>query len=111
MPTIIHSCGSHWHGEAQSSIDDLMAVLETEPLDLKFEQYGNYISPNWGRNGILDPELNEQARRDRMFGFWGNFANRSFVFNIHTNDRALIRKLGNAIRSNQRRQKTANPAF
>jgi hypothetical protein len=64
--------------------------LEREPLDPSFEPYGNFII-------TIDLVL-----RDGEVQFFGNFANVSHAFDIRTKDTALIARLTQAIRANQR---------
>lgn len=105
--TKIESNGSKWAAEAPDSIDQLLAVLASEPLDSSFEQYGNFIITNprhcvyLGRNKYqeLDP-IYPDASATRFFG---NFANVSHVFNIDTDEPELVATLTAAIRANQKR--------
>lgn len=103
MKTEIISNGSRWAGQAPATIEELLNILTTEPLDPRFERYGNFI--NWlgsEQTGILDPQLRQQAKAENVFRFWGNFLNISHVFRIDTNDRSLIRHIARAIRANQK---------
>lgn len=84
--TTVVSNGSRWADEAPTTVDALLAVLATEPLDPSFERYGNFVL-TFNTKGAAH--------------FWGNFANRSHVFDIHTTDRALAATLRRAIRQNQ----------
>ena len=87
--TKIKSNGSKWYGEQPDSIEKLLEVLETEPLDKSFERYGNFYEPTEGISGSIN--------------FFGNFFTVSHVFNIDTNDIKLIKKLANAIENNKKR--------
>lgn len=84
MITII-SNGGTWAGEPPDSIDQLLAVLAREPLDPRFEPYGNFV-------------IHEHPPVVR---FWGNFFHVSHVFAIDTDEPALIARLTEAIRANQ----------
>lgn len=101
--TIIKSNGSHWAGEDQDTISELLEVLSREPLDSTFERYGNFIYWLGGSNGFENPKSRANAKLQGMFNIWGNFRHVSHVFNIETNDRELIRSLGRAICANKRR--------
>lgn len=104
--TKIELNGSRWAGESPATIEELLEVLESEPLDPSFERYGNFVISNpqhcvyigHGRyqdTGAIYP--GEDVRR-----YFGNFARVSHVFNIDTTDPELIAKLTAAIRANQR---------
>ena len=85
--TTITSNGSKWYGEAPDSIDKLVEVLKGHTLDPRFTEYGsNFIVADVG-----------------SVRFFGNFHNLSHVFNIRTDDPAIIAKLTRAIRENLRR--------
>lgn len=79
--TEIVSNGSGYIG----TVDDLLARLATATLDPTFEKYGNFV---------------HRTRADGVTYFFGNFANYSHVFNINTNDPAVITPLRRAIREN-----------
>lgn len=105
----IESNGSKWHGDAPDSIDQLLAVLASEPLDPSFEEYGNFVTKNLrgcvylGRGRYRDTDLiyPEAPNTQR---FWGNFANLSHVFCIDTDEPETIAALTTAIRANQKRE-------
>lgn len=101
--TNIKSNGSHFAGAGPDTIEQLLAVLKDEPLDRTFENYGNFVYALGGRHGYEDPELRREAKELRAVNFFGNFFKLSHVFNIETNDPAVIRPLVKAIRANQRR--------
>ena len=86
MTTIIDN-GSNWAGGEPDTLDDLCAVLKSEPLNRDFEAFGNFI-------------LADDAP---VIRFWGNFANVSHVFSIDSDDPAVIERLTKAIRENQQR--------
>lgn len=79
------------------TLDDLIKVLSEEPLDRRFEAYGNFV--------LIEPELARGGRMEGETMFWGNFFTVSYVFRITaTNDETeTIAKLTAAIRENQRR--------
>ena len=94
MTTIIHN-GSHWAGEEPDTLDELCAVLASEPLNRDFEAFGNFaLHPVEYTDGRVDSSITR---------FWGNFANVSHVFNIDSDDPAVIERLTKAIRENQQR--------
>lgn len=86
--TTIISNGSHFLGEPQDTIAQLLRVLATEPLDHTFEKFGNFILP---------------PRDGHPVRFWGNFAHLAHVFEIDTDDPYVIALLTQAIRTNQER--------
>lgn len=83
--TNIISNGSKWAGEPLDTIEDLCAVLQSNPLDRTFEGFGNFV--------LADP--------DEPVRFWGNFFDLSHVFSIDTDDPAIIARLTALIRANQ----------
>lgn len=85
MATNIISNGSHWMGESEDTIEQLIAVLETQPLDPTFETCGNFVFTD------DDPETH----------FFGNFYTVSHVFRLDTDDAALIERLTSLIRANK----------
>jgi len=85
--TIIHSNGSKWYGELSDTIEKLLEVLAEEPLDRKFEAYGDFC--------YSLEDLSGGVR------FFGNFFELSHVFRIDTNDLDLIKKLAAAIDTNK----------
>ncbi len=89
MTTHIESNGSKWLGQAPDPISVLIEVLGKHPLDRSFEAYGNFIR---------EPDTAHDAT-----GFFGNFLTLSHVFNIRTDDTAVIDALTHAIRANQQR--------
>lgn len=110
--TIIHSNGSRWAGEKDASIEELFAILAEYPLRRDLEACGDFIVEGpicvW-QNGYdeetgypLYIESDEQPYAG-MTSFWGNFYNLSHVFNISSNDPAVIATLTAAIRANQAR--------
>jgi len=83
MATEIVSNGSKWYGQAPDTIEQLLAILVSHPLE------------PWS--------VIERSRVSRTVGYFGNFRTISHVFNILTDDPAVIRRLSRAIRANQRR--------
>jgi len=87
-------------------IEALFARLESEPLDNRFEDYGNFFyaaaSPSKGF-GKPSAGYKGYIPKPREVRFFGNFLRTSHVFNIATNDKALIQRLAKAIRANQKR--------
>ncbi|OGV64621.1 MAG: hypothetical protein A3K19_29790 [Lentisphaerae bacterium RIFOXYB12_FULL_65_16] len=81
----IISNGSTTAGQAPASVETLLELMGREPLDATFEGYGNFVE--------RDPT--------GTVLFFGNFARRSHVFNILTDEPELIATLTAAIRNNQ----------
>ena len=101
----IVSNGSHWGGELPDDLDSLLATLAEEPLDLIFEECGDFIDAN-PCYGVQGEHFGEYVNGPRMFSgsvttFFGNFYTVSHVFNLYTNDPATIEALTRAIRDNQ----------
>lgn len=88
MSTEILSNGSKWAGQSPDPIEALLARLESETLDPRFEHYGGFVD-------TLD---------DGRTTFFGNFGTYSHVFNIITDDEDVVRELTAAIRANQQTQ-------
>lgn len=84
---IVEYCGSKFAGSEPNTVEQLLQVLLEEPLNPKFEEYGNFV---------LDAG-------DGIAHVWGNFFNYSHVFSIKgTPDE--VRPLVEAIRANQKTQ-------
>lgn len=104
MSTKIISNGSGSIGP----IDDLVQRLQNEPLDRKFERFGNFFyaaaSPSKGF-GKQSAGFNGTPHNSPVgeVHFFGNFLHTSHVFNIATTDRPLMRQLSKLIRANQKR--------
>ena len=97
--TTIQSNGSKWAGEEPDTVETLLEVLASHPLDRRFEACGNFIQKNPRlANGTGRVSENPETRI-----FWGNFFTVSHVFHIETTDRGLITRLTLAIRENQTR--------
>jgi len=103
----ITSNGSKWYGEEQDTIDKLLEVLAVEPLDRSFENFGNFIYKpftwKYGRGNYIVNDKPMYPDNPGALNFFGNFLRVSHVFNITTDDKAIIAKLGKAIRANQKR--------
>lgn len=106
--TVITANGSKWAGDEPDEVEILLERLASEPLDPRFEEYGNFITKDpqgcvsigrgqYANTGPLYPE------HPGTYSFGGNFLNVSAVFDIDTNDPVLIAKLTKAIRANQKR--------
>lgn len=94
--TEITSNGSKFAGEQPDSIEELIKVLRTEPLDPVFEEYGNFVNRT--------PHFLHKEAQEKYNGcaqIFGNFAFYSHVFNILTDDAELIDSLEKLIRENQ----------
>ncbi len=81
MSTTINSNGSKWAGQAPDTLEQLYAVLQSNPLNPRFEEYGDFC--------LRDPNDTRC-----MLRFWGNFYNLSHVFSIDTDDQAVIDRIG-----------------
>lgn len=90
--TEIYSNGSKWLGEEPDSVEVLLGVLAQTPLDPRFEQYGNFVSPS---ESVLSAT-----------SFFGNFWEVSHVFRIDSDDPAVVGPLTQAIAAN-----VATPAY
>lgn len=87
MSLTIVSNGSKWAGQEPDSVEKLLEVLATTPLDPTFEDYGNFV---------LRPCKNKPC-----WSVWGNFFGLSHVFNIE-GTAIELRPLVRAIRANQK---------
>lgn len=93
----IKSNGSKWYGEALDTIDQLIEVMASYPLDPVFEKYGNYVFP-------FRPSQGWNTKNEHYKGctcFFGNFYTYSHVFNIITDEPEVIEHITAAIRANQ----------
>lgn len=87
--TRIISNGSKWAGESPDPIEALFQRLQEHALDPRFEACGDFL-------------FNDEEK-----GFvhaWGNFYELSAVFDVRTNDPAIVRRLGELIRVNKETQ-------
>ena len=83
MGTTIVSNGSRFFGEAPGTVADLLRALAAATLDPRFEAHGGRF-----------------ARRDRATGVWrfhGNFLTVSHVFDVRSDDPAVVGPLRRAI--------------
>lgn len=91
------------------SIKRLFKFLAKAPLDPRFEDFGDFISPAIegievrDDNGVVHYEDGPPIFPDHknVMSFFGNFYTYSAGFSIYTNDPDLIERLTNAIRANQ----------
>jgi len=92
----INSNGSKWNGQEPDTIEDLIKVLNTYPLDPTFEDYGNFVnnSPVW-----LKKEATEKYQGCSQIS--GNFSAVSHVFNIITDEPEVIQVLTEAVNKNK----------
>ena len=93
--------GSEWAGEPPDTIDKLLEVLSRHTLDPRFEKYGNFVCADTSDKYIRDGHL--QAIPG-AFRFFGNFIDISHVFNIRTDEPAIIKALTDAIEANKQTQ-------
>lgn len=87
MTTLVNGIGSKWAGDDPDTIEQLFDMLAREPLDPKFEQYGNFMYLSEFNRGMVK--------------FWGNFFAVSYHFDVETDDQALIERFMDAISANQ----------
>lgn len=100
MITSVISMGSKWGGESPDTIQDLLNMLAAHPLNPLFEDYGNFVNPSPEWINKANPPYPDESN---VHVISGNFMEWSYVFNIHTNDPAVIESLTLAIRANQQR--------
>src|ERR1022692_4485831 len=104
VKTIVVSNGSKWFGQAPDKIEKLLEVLKTEVIEERFfAKYKKFYGDKW--NFITLCPISKQhplsGGRDKHYTFFGNFEGVSHVFNIETNDPALIEVLKAAIMANE----------
>ena len=101
MTTIIQSNGSRWAGEDLATLDELAECLRTHTLDPTFEKYGDFLYQvrpgDWIRG-----KKPEGTDPERTFNMFGNFFDVSHVFNIYTDDPALVAKFRALIDANKK---------
>lgn len=90
----IYLNGNHSHKNNYTLIDYLLKLLETEPLDKNFENFGNFVYKHGARNHKNPPDC---------VCFFGSFRYFSYPFRICTDEPEIIEKLTNAIRANQQK--------
>jgi hypothetical protein len=105
----ILSNGSKWYGQEPDSINQLLEVLKNEPLDRRFEKYGNFIYIIRESDTIDPCTCPKEWIGSTMFS--GNFLTISHVFRILTDEQEIINKLTIAIRENQQRQDYLNQSL
>lgn len=86
MSTTIKNNGSRFRGQEPGTLEELLVVLQVQPLDPRFEPYANF---------------REEAQGQTVF--WGNFFAVCHPFDIQTDDPDVIEQLLSAIRANQER--------
>jgi hypothetical protein len=103
----IQSNGSHWMGEEEDDVDGLVKMLESHPLDPRFETF-YCVDPC---RGVEDPNrrghyINGERlyRVDGVHDFFGNFLEYSHVFSISTNHKPTIELLTRLIDANMQRE-------
>ena len=107
MRTVITSNGSRWMGQEPDSMETLLEVLASEPLDPSFEDYGNFCYANEGEFSWTTYENGKAVMRKSEpmpagnVRFFGNFYTVSHVFNIDTDEPEVIAKLKAAIDANK----------
>jgi hypothetical protein len=95
--TTIISNGSRWFGEEPATIDELVEILKVATLEDRF--FGKYQDrrEEEPKTFVLCPI----SKKEGTYWFFGNFEENSHVFNIETNDAAVIAKLRAAIMANK----------
>lgn len=90
----IYLNGNHSHKNNHALIDHLLELLDTEPLDKNFENFGNFVH----KNGVRD----DKNPQDYVC-FFGSFRYFSYPFRICTDEPKIIDNLTTAIRANQQK--------
>jgi hypothetical protein len=101
---------SNGSSPADQDLPALFDVLTREVLDPRFESYGNFVTPNpcegvcvgkdaGGRFLYVDGKPFYPGRK--AVRFFGNFLRVAHVFQIDTDEPALIKQLTELIRANQ----------
>lgn len=99
--TIIHSNGSKWAGQPQSSIPEIIEILGAWAIEHRFFFKHKQIIDC--ETGAFEWIILCPISKDRETGnykFFGNFERVSFVFNIETNDIGVIDQMKKAILNN-----------
>jgi len=86
MTTKVDHIGSKFGGDEPDTIEQLFEMLGREPLDPRFEKYGNFVYHC------------EDSDRIKV---WGNFFTVSYGFDVETDDPELIERFLAAISANQ----------
>lgn len=89
MGTIVAYNGYRIVGPVAAEVDLLLAMLERETLDPRFEQYGNFV---------IDADAVLQLGEVQ---FHGNFITYSHAFDVRSDEPEVIARLTAAIRANQ----------
>lgn len=89
----VQHIGSKWAGEQSDTVADLLKLLETEPLDPRFEEFGNFV---WK----LSPD--DAVNIGASYEVGGNFYGVSSCFSIFGDTKQDVAELRRAIRRNQR---------
>ena len=97
IKTTIVSNGHKWGGEEPATINELLAVLQSATIEDRF--FGKYKEryTDAPKTFVLCPI----SKKDGLYWFFGNFEEISHVFNIETNDKAVIDSLRAAIMANK----------
>ncbi len=88
----IISNGSKWGGEPPDTIDKLLSVLASHPLDRRTKPF------------MTEPPLVANGYKKGVMRFSGNFLTISHVFQIDTDEIETINTLARAIRANMQRE-------
>lgn len=98
----IYLNGKNLTQNKDSHIEELLKLLETEPLDKNFEDFGNFVydHPRQSYEG------NENIQG--MTCFFGSFRYFSYPFRVCTDEPEIIEKLYYAIRNNQQESNYIN---
>lgn len=101
MTTIIRHVRHPFDSDACDKVETLIGFLATETLDPMFEEYGDFVTGC--SSSFLDAIDAEALGLDRKLTLhvWGNFHTLSAVFDILTDDEAVIAPLVAAIRANK----------
>lgn len=94
--TVVVSNGSKWAGQAPDPISMLEERLATEPLDPRWEHYGQFVA-----QATVEQAKHYRVRRGTVF--FGNFLLLSATFQVITNDAALVERLKALIAANMQR--------
>jgi hypothetical protein len=100
MKTTIVSNGSRWRGQKLATLEQLFQALASHPLEKFWRKRGIECDPYVDASGDVQP------RR-----FWGNFADVSHVFEVETDDPALIERFRAAFKANVRDVRQGHPCM
>lgn len=96
MTTRILFNGSKWAGEEPDTLEQLEARLSTEPLDPKWEHYGDFVE-------LPGDDFSDHHGVPGGTLFSGNFLNLSATFSVLTNDADVIARLSMLVAANKTR--------